>query len=110
MPAKVIRTECCSFVAGILRCASVIRQAQIAAKRLFAKDFAVEVERLRESKPSIRSSIPSAKLVATKLEMVRPGWLFQHRAVIHRFCWFDYPNRVQRSEIDRRLQRCADSG
>jgi hypothetical protein len=63
-------------MAGILRSAGVTRQAQIAAKRWFAKDFAVDVERLRESNPSIRSSIASAKLVATKLEMVRPGWLF----------------------------------
>jgi hypothetical protein len=97
-------------MAGILRSAGVTRQAQIAAKRLFAEDFNVDVERLRESNASIGSSIPGAKLVATQLEMVRPGWLFQHRAVIHRFCRFGCLNRIQRSKIDRRLQRCADSG
>src|SRR6266478_2672067 len=45
-PAKTIRRECCSFMAGILSCGSVTCQAQIAAKRLVANDFVFDVEKL----------------------------------------------------------------
>src|SRR5439155_23631310 len=38
-PAKMILTECCSFMVAILPRGNVTRQAQIAAKRSVAKSF-----------------------------------------------------------------------
>src|SRR5437773_7553536 len=86
-PAKIIRRECCGFMAGILARGNVTRQAQISAKRLVAKDLAFNVESLRESDTGTGCSIAKTKLVDAKLEMVRSGWLFQYCAVIRRFCW-----------------------
>ena len=41
----------------------------------------------------------------TELEMVRAAWLLQHRGIVRSFCWLSCLDRIQRSEIDRRLQR-----
>src|SRR5437773_3067210 len=38
--------------------------------------------------------------------MVRAPWLFQHSDVVRRFCRVNRPDRIQRSQIERRLQRC----
>ena len=109
-PAKIIRRECCGFMAGILARGNVTRQAQISAKRLVAKDLAFNVESLRGSDTGTGSSIAKTKLVDAKLEMVRSGWLFQYCAVIRRFCWLSGLDRIQRNKIDQCLQRCAGPG
>jgi hypothetical protein len=57
-------------MAGILPCGSVTRQAQIAAKRFVAKDFAFDVQRLRGTNTANSSSDARTKLVEAKLEMV----------------------------------------
>ena len=80
-------------------------QAQIAAKRSVAKNFASEVEKLRGADSAANFLNGKTKLVETKLEMVRAGWLLQYGSVVRRFCWFSSLDRIQRSEIDRRLQR-----
>src|SRR5437867_9675958 len=109
-PAKIIRRECCGFMAGILARGNVTRQAQISAKRLVAKDLAFNVESLRGSDTGTGSSIAKTKLVDAKLEMVRSGWLFQYCAVIRRFCLLSGLDRIQRNKIDQCLQRCAGPG
>src|SRR5437879_2527930 len=77
-PAKIIRRECCSFMAGILPCGNCARQAQIAAKRSVANSFVSEVEQLRGAE-SANFLDAKTKLVETELEMVRAAWLLQHR-------------------------------
>ena len=67
---------------------------------MIAKSFATEVERLRGAKSAASSSSAKTQLVAAKLEMVRAGWLLQHRDIVRRFCWLDRGDRVQRGEID----------
>jgi len=105
-PAKMILTECCSFMVAILPRGNVIRQAQIAAKRLVAKNFAFDVQRLRGADTATSSSDAKSQLVEAKLEMVRSPWLLQYGGVVRRFCWFSGLDRIQRSKIDRGLQRC----
>ena len=95
---------------AILPRGNVTRQAQIAAKRLVAKNFAFDVQRLRGADTPTSSSEAKTKLVEAELEMVRPGWVLQHSRVIRRFCGRSRPDRIQRSEIDGCLQRCADPG
>src|SRR5438094_5254030 len=51
-PAKMIRKQCCSFMAGILSRSKLTRQAQIAEKRSVAKGFVIEVERLGGAEPA----------------------------------------------------------
>ena len=80
-------------------------QAQIAAKRSVAKNFAFEVEKLCGAESTANFVNGKTKLVETKLEMVRAARLLHHRGVVRRFCWLSRLDRVQRSEIDRRLQR-----
>jgi len=75
-------------------------QAQIAAKRSVAKSFASEVEKLRGAESAANFLNGKAKLVETKLEMVRATWLLQHCGIIRRFRWLGDVDRVQRSEID----------
>ena len=74
-------------------------QAQIAAKRSVAKNFAFEVEKLCGAE-SANFLHGKTKLVETELEMVRATWLLQHSAIIRRFRWLGDVDRVQRSEID----------
>ena len=64
-----------------------------------------EVERLRGAE-SGGSCNAKAQLVDAKLEMVRAGWLLQHVDIVRRLCWLDRVDRIQRDEIDWRLQRC----
>ena len=97
-------------MAGILPCGSVTRQAQIAEKRVVAKEFASDVQRPRGADTVSSFSDAKTKLVEAELEMVRPGWVLQHSRVIRRFCGRSRPDRIQRSEIDGCLQRCADPG
>jgi hypothetical protein len=80
-------------------------QAQIVAKRSVAKSFAFEVEKLRGAEPAANFLNGKTKLVETELEMVRSPWLLQYRSVVRRFCWLSRLDRIQRSEIDRRLQK-----
>ncbi|HYY34902.1 MAG TPA: hypothetical protein VE867_00875 [Candidatus Binatia bacterium] len=84
-----------------------IRTVKLGTKRksqgLIAKSFASEVERLRGAK-SGGSSNSKTQLVEAKLEMVRAAWLLQHIGIIRRFCCIDRSARVQRDEIQRRLQ------
>jgi len=105
-PAKMILRECCSFMVAILPRGNVTRQAQIAAKRLVAKNFAFDVQRLRGADTATSSSDAKSQLVEAKLEMVRSPWLLQYGGVVRRFCWFSGLDRIQRSKIDRGLQRC----
>jgi hypothetical protein len=75
-------------------------QAQIAAKRSVAKNFAFEVEKLCGGESAANFLNGKTKLVETELEMVRATWLLQHSAIIRRFRWLGDVDRVQRSEID----------
>jgi hypothetical protein len=97
-------------MAGILPRGNVIRQAQIAAKRLVAKDFAFCVQTHRGADIRNYSSDAKTKLVEAELEMVRAAWLLQHRSVVRRFYCVSRVDRIHRSEIDRRLQRCLSPG
>jgi hypothetical protein len=69
------------------------------AKRFVAKDFSSDVESL-DGADTASSSIAKTKLVEAELEMVRPAWLFQHSAVVRRFCCLGRRDRIQRGEID----------
>jgi len=80
-------------------------QAQIAPKRSVAKSFVSEVEQLRGAESAANFLDAKTKLVETELEMVRAAWLLQHRCLVRSFCWLSCVDRIQRSEIDRRLQR-----
>jgi len=104
-PAKMILRECCSFMVAILPRGNVTRQAQIAAKRSVAKSFEFEVEKLCGADTATTFLNGKTKLVEAKLEMVRSRWLLQYGGVVHRFCWFSGLDRIQRSKIDRCLQR-----
>ena len=84
-PAKMIRKQCCSFMAGILSRSKLTRQAQIAEKRSVAKGFVIEVEKLGGAEPATTSKTKT-QLVGATLELVRAGWLFQHAAIAGRFC------------------------
>ena len=121
-------------MAGILPRGNVTRQAQIASvemacpqavrylgvpapvsQNLLCRDWLPRTSRSTYKSrrgADAASSFPNAEtqLVEAKLEMVRPAWLLQHRAVVRRFCWFSGRDRVQRSKIDGRLQGCADTG
>jgi hypothetical protein len=90
-------------MAGILPCGNVTRQAQIAAKRLVANGFAVDVQRFRGPDTATSSSDAKTQLVEAKLEMVRANWLPQHSAAVRRFYCLSRLDRIQRGEIDRRL-------
>jgi hypothetical protein len=74
-------------------------------ERSVAKSFEFEVEKLRGADTAANFLNGKAKLVETKLEMVRAAWLLLHRGGIRRFCWLSCLDRIQRSEIDRCLQR-----
>jgi hypothetical protein len=65
---------------------------------MIAKSFAAEVERRRGAE-SGDSSNTKSQLVETKLEVVRAGWLLQHRSIVRRFCWLSRADRFQRDEI-----------
>jgi len=75
-------------------------QAQVAAKRSVAKNFAFEVEKLRGAESAANFLNGKTKLVEAKLEMVRSPWLLQHSGIIRRFRWLGDVDRVHRSEID----------
>ena len=85
-------------------------QAWTPAKRSVAKRFAVEVEKLCGADTATSFADAKTKLVEAELEMVRSTWLLHHSGIIRRFRWFGDVDRVQRSEIDRRLQRCFRPG
>ena len=80
-------------------------QVQIAAKRSVVKRLAFEVEKLCGAESAITFLNAKAKVVEAKLEMVRAARLLQHRGIIRRFCWPSRLDRIQRGEIERRLQR-----
>jgi hypothetical protein len=65
---------------------------------MIAQSFAAEVERRRGAEFGDFSN-PKTQLVETKLEVVRAGWLPQHRSIVRRSCWLDRVDRVQRYEI-----------
>jgi len=92
--AKTIRRECCNFMAGILPCDSVTRQAQIAAKRLVVNGFAFDVQRLRGPDTATSCSDAKTKLVEAELEMVRANWLPEHSAAVRRFCCLSRLDRI----------------
>jgi hypothetical protein len=46
--------------------------------------------------------------VDAELEMVRAAWLLQHGDIVRRFYWINRFDRIQRSKINRRLQKCVD--
>ena len=85
-------------------------QAQIPTKRSIAKSFAFEVEKLCGADTATDLSNAKTKLVEAKLEMVCAAWLLQRRGVVRRFYWLNRLDRIQRSEIDRRLQRSFGQG
>jgi len=99
-PAKMIRKQCCSFMAGILSRSKLTRQAQIAEKRSVAKGFVIGIEKLGGPDPAATFFQARIQLVGAKLEMVRAGWLFQHAAIAGRFCRLSGPYHIQRNEID----------
>lgn len=70
---------------------------------MFANCFLPEVEEARGSAAHATGKA-NAKLVDTKLEMVRAGWLFHPHVALPRVRWIDTPDRLQRDEIDGRLQ------
>ena len=72
-------------MADILSCGNVSRQAQIAGKRLVAKDFAVDVERFHESNTATSFWDAKTKLVAAELEMVRTRWVPQYDDAVRHF-------------------------
>ena len=80
-------------------------QAQIAAKRSIAKSFASEVEMPRGTESAANSLNRKTKLVEAELEVVRTPWLLQCGGIARRFRWRSHLDRIQRSEIERRLQR-----
>ena len=77
----------------------------VSLEGMIAQGFGTEVERLHGAKSAHSSANAETQLVDAKLEMVRAGWLFRHVNIVHRFCCLDRGDRVQRGEIDRRLQR-----
>ena len=83
---------------------------RVQAKRFVAKDLIFDVERPRGTGAACNSSNAKTKLVEPKLEMVRASWLFQHSDVVRRFCRINRLDRIQRYEIERRLQRCFGPG
>jgi hypothetical protein len=73
------------------------------SKRCVANNFVTEVEEARGSTArATRNS--KTKLVDAKLEMVRAAGLFQCGAAVSRVRWINTCRRLQRDEIDRRLQ------
>ena len=72
---------------------------------MVAKDFVCDIQRPRGAAIRNRPSDAKTKLVDAKLEMVRAGWLLQHVVIVRRLCWLDRVDRIQRDEIDWRLQR-----
>lgn len=80
-------------------------QAQMAVKRSVAKSFAFEVENFCGADSAISFFDAKTKLVETELEMVRSPWLLQHSGIVRRFRWLGDVDRIQRREIDGRLQR-----
>jgi hypothetical protein len=66
---------------------------------MIAKGFAAEVERRRGAESS-GSYAAKTQLVDAKLEMVRASRLPQLVGFVHRFCWFDRVDRLQRDEIN----------
>ena len=71
--------------------------------RCIANNFIVEVE--EADGPTAHAACnPKTKLVEAKLEMVRATWLFHDGAAVSRVRWIDTRDRLQRDEIDRRLQ------
>lgn len=83
---------------------------RLQAKRFVAKDLIFDVERPCGTGAACNSSNAKTKLVEPELEMVRAPWLFQHSGVVRRFCRVNRPDRIQRHEIERRLQRCFGTG
>ena len=78
------------------------RQAHSAAQ-IVANKFVTEVEEARGSTADAAGNTKT-KLVETKLEMVRATGLFHRCAAICRVRWINTRDRLQRDEIDRRLQ------
>src|SRR5262249_41376465 len=75
----------------------------VLVERYVAKNFVTEVEEPRGS--TVRATYSTkAKLVETKLEMVRAAWLFHYHAAFSGVCRINSPDRLQRHEIDRCLQ------
>jgi hypothetical protein len=75
---------------------------------MIAKGFAAEVERGGGAEFGGSRNVKT-QLVDAKLEMVRANWLLQLVGRVLRFRWLDCVDRVQRDEIDRRLQRSSGS-
>jgi hypothetical protein len=68
-----------------------------------ANGVGFRVEQRRGSHPA-NSSYRKTELVAAKLEMVRAAGLFHCSAAVSRIRWINTRDRLQRDEIDRRLQ------
>jgi hypothetical protein len=72
-------------------------------KRYVANNFVTEVEEARGSTADAACNI-KIKLVEAKLEMVRADGLFHCGAAVSGVRWVNTGDRLQRDEIDRRLQ------
>lgn len=72
-------------------------------KRYVANNFITELEEARG--PTAGAGCHTkTKLVEPKLEMARAAGLFHDGAAVSRVRWIDTRDRLQRDEIDRRLQ------
>jgi hypothetical protein len=73
------------------------------SKRYVANNFVTEIEEARG--PIINGACKiKTKLVEAKLEMVRAAGLFHYNAAVPGVCRINTRDRLQRDEIDRRLQ------
>jgi hypothetical protein len=79
------------------------RQAWKHLKRYVANNFVTEVEGARGSTVDAACNT-KAKLVEAKLEMVRADGLFHYGDDVSGVHWINTGDRLQRDEIDRRLQ------
>src|SRR5262245_33023093 len=71
--------------------------------RCIANSFVAEVEEARGSTADTACKAKT-KLVEAKLEMVRPAGLFHYGFGVSRVHWINPSDRLQRDEIDGRLQ------
>ena len=71
--------------------------------RCVTNNFVTEVEEAWE--PTVDAACNTrTKLVEAKLEMVRAAGLFHCGSAVSRVRWINSRDRLQRDEIDRRLQ------
>ena len=71
--------------------------------RCIANNFVAEVDKAHGPTADAACN-PKTKLVEAKLEMVRATGLFDYGVTVSRLYWINSPDRLQRDEIDGRLQ------